>query len=268
MSRKIIFFDIDGTLYSYNYGIPKDTAEAVARLKERGHLPVLCTGRTKSMIFPDMFQFHAGALIAGAGTYVEVDGEILYQYEMPDSLARELIRDMQDFHILPVPEGITHMYYPLSDADAVRERIYNIYHDEIADVIRDIDKEPEIHISKISGKVYADSRLDLLQEKYGEQFLIVMHDNTLVELIPKGYSKALGIQRLMEYYEKKNPGMFCWEDTYAYGDSMNDYEMLRYVRYGVAMGNSQFQLKHKIRYVTEPYNEGGIRLSLQRFGLI
>lgn len=268
MKKKIIFFDIDGTLYSYKDGIPADTIEAVRLLKEKGHIPVLCTGRTKSMIFQDMFQFNMNALIAGAGTCLEIEGNILYQYEMPDSQARELISDMIKFHIIPIGEGIDYMYYPLSDKYAVSQRVFEIYHEEMGEAILDINTKDQIRISKISGKVLEDSRLDLLEEKYEDIFKIVVHDDTLVELIPKPYSKAMGIQRLLEYIEEKNPGMISWEDTYAYGDSMNDFEMLQYVKYGVAMGNSRFELKHKTKYVTEAYNQGGIYNSLKRFGLI
>lgn len=268
MKKKIIFFDIDGTLYSYYSGVQSDSVAAVECLKTAGHIPVLCTGRTKSMIFPEMFQFNMNALIAGAGTYVEADGTVLYQYEMPEANARELVADMQKFHIVPIGEGIEYMYYPLQDAEAMEQKVYDIYNQEVGNIIRDFYSESQIHISKISGKVFPDSRLDLLEEKYGNAFLLVMHGDTLVELIPKGCSKALGIQKLLAYYEEKNPGMISWENTYAYGDSMNDFDMLQYVRYGVAMGNSHFSLKQKTRYVTEAFDCGGIHNSLKRFGLI
>ena len=34
MDTKIVFFDIDGTIYSYEKGIPKDTAKAIELLKD------------------------------------------------------------------------------------------------------------------------------------------------------------------------------------------------------------------------------------------
>ena len=33
MDTKIVFFDIDGTIYSYEKGIPKDTAKAIELLQ-------------------------------------------------------------------------------------------------------------------------------------------------------------------------------------------------------------------------------------------
>ena len=71
MDTKIVFFDIDGTIYSYEKGIPKDTAKAIELLKANGHIPVICTGRTKCMIYPDFINLGFDNIIAGAGTYCE-----------------------------------------------------------------------------------------------------------------------------------------------------------------------------------------------------
>ena len=49
-NRKIVFFDIDGTIYRFDTGMPKDTYEAIKLLKAKGHIPVICTGRTRCMI--------------------------------------------------------------------------------------------------------------------------------------------------------------------------------------------------------------------------
>ena len=49
---------------------------------------------------------------------------------------------------------------------------------------------------------------------------------------------------------------------------MNDYEMLKYVNYGVVMGNAMDSFKSQIEYVTEDYDKGGIKNALERFGLI
>ena len=81
-------------------------------------------------------------------------------------------------------------------------------------------------------------------------------------MIPKKYSKAVGIEKLIS--ELQIPV----ENTYAFGDGMNDYEMLNYVKYGIAMGNAADEFKSLIQYVTDDYDKGGISNALKRFGLI
>lgn len=266
--KKMIFFDIDGTIYSYKKGIPEDTAEAISQLKQAGHIPVICTGRTKAMIFDEMLELNTEALVAGAGTYLEVEGEVIYQYEMEPQEAEDVISYMREYNIMPIPEGVHHLYYPLADIREEYQSVFKVYKEKIPDKIRDIDNCDRIQVSKISGRLFENSRLDLLKEKYQHKFQFVIHDGVLVEMIPNGYSKAVGIKKLIDYYNKINSETISLDDTYAYGDSMNDYEMLKYVRYGVAMGNSSSAFKNQMKYVTEDYDKGGIYLSLKRFGLI
>lgn len=268
MKRKIIFFDIDGTLYSYKKGVPEDTARALTMLKEAGHIPVICTGRTKGMIFPEMLELNTEAYIAGAGTYLEVEGKVIYEKRLSEELAWSVIHSMTECDIMPIPESVEGIYYPLSKMDAGYNKIYRTYVEKIPHNIRDLDKWKEISVSKISGKINECSDLKRMHKLFDEQFNFVLHGDVLLELIPKGYSKAVGIKRLLQYYNEQMGMEISIEDTYAYGDSMNDYEMLQYVKYGVAMGNSSYELKRQSKYVTERYDEGGIFKSLKRFGLI
>ena len=58
------------------------------------------------------------------------------------------------------------------------------------------------------------------------------------------------------------------EDTYAFGDSFNDIDMLNYVEYGCLMGNGDKELKNKVEYKTDRFDEGGIYNGLKKFELI
>lgn len=49
MGKKIIFFDADGTIIRNNI-VPESTKEAFKKLREKGHILVLCTGRALPQI--------------------------------------------------------------------------------------------------------------------------------------------------------------------------------------------------------------------------
>ena len=50
-NRKIVFFDIDGTIVDgATHTIPESTVEAIRRLRANGHLAFLNTGRTMASI--------------------------------------------------------------------------------------------------------------------------------------------------------------------------------------------------------------------------
>ena len=48
--NKIVFLDIDGTLYCDGIGIPESAQRAVAELMDKGCKVVLCTGRAYGMV--------------------------------------------------------------------------------------------------------------------------------------------------------------------------------------------------------------------------
>ena len=83
-----------------------------------------------------------------------------------------------------------------------------------------------------------------------------------MELVPKGYNKAVGIEKLIKALN------IPWENTYAFGDSLNDIDMLKYVKYGCAMGNSDDAIKEAIKYHTSDFDKGGIYEALKKFELI
>ena len=75
--RKIVFFDVDGTIYEINRGTPDSTREALEKLKAQGTYPILCTGRPKASMFPEVLDLNFPGMICGAGTYIEYEGRVL-----------------------------------------------------------------------------------------------------------------------------------------------------------------------------------------------
>lgn len=262
MQKKIIFFDIDGTIYHYEKGVIEDTKNAIRELRGNGHLAFLCTGRTKPMVTSDIMDIGFDGIIAGAGTYVEYEGKVLYQRQLETDMADKVIASMRRNGFMPVPEGHEYIYF--EEADKIvsgYKRAYNIYSTMIPDKIRSIE-EKNTYAAKVSGAFTKESNYDAIYAELSEDFTFVIHDGSLLELIPKPNSKAEGIRLLLDEIGIDH------ENTYAFGDSFNDLEMLLYVKYGVAMGNSTPDLFKHVKYRTADYDKGGIRETLKRFGII
>ena len=75
--RKIIFFDVDGTLTDVDGNIPADAAEAVRRARERGNLCVINTGRPFLHLVDQIKALGFDAYICSCGGYILADGELL-----------------------------------------------------------------------------------------------------------------------------------------------------------------------------------------------
>ncbi len=61
---------------------------------------------------------------------------------------------------------------------------------------------------------------------------------------------------------------FDISDTYAFGDGLNDLQMIEYVGTGVAMGNAVPELKEIADFVTKPVDEDGIAYAVKELGLL
>ena len=57
-------------------------------------------------------------------------------------------------------------------------------------------------------------------------------------------------------------------DTYAFGDGLNDVCMMKAAGHGIAMGNGQDLTKQAAEYITSDINEDGVYLGLKHYGLI
>ena len=97
-----------------------------------------------------------------------------------------------------------------------------------------------------------ESGAKLVEEAFPELKLPLFSSREGADVIEKEASKAEGLRRLCEYY-----GVPISE-TIAFGDSMNDYEIIQEAGIGVAMGNGTEELKRAADYVTSAIGEDGV----------
>ena len=262
--KKAIFFDIDGTLFSPIVGIPESTKEGIKRLKEKGHLIFVCTGRSKAMLLEEVKNMEFDGIIAGAGTYVEYDGSELFRYDMEEEETMNVSLKLRELGLIPVPEG--HDIFYLEDESKWTKEYKMVYEHFYYNVGGRIESMPPgdkgIKAAKISAVISKNSDIEGAREYFGEDYLVVTHGNIILELIPKGFSKAEGIRMILDKLGMSK------ENTYGFGDSMNDYEMLEYVQYGIAMGNSDERLLSVASYVTDTIENDGIYKALEKYELI
>ncbi|MNH24318.1 putative phosphatase [compost metagenome] len=83
-----------------------------------------------------------------------------------------------------------------------------------------------------------------------------------MDVLPGNGSKANGIAQMI-----KALGV-AKEDVYAFGDGLNDLEMLSFVGHGIAMGNAEDEVKAAASYVTSHVSENGIYEGLKLVGLL
>lgn len=257
--KNAVFFDIDGTLWDEKMQIPDSTVTAVRKLRENGNDAFLCSGRTRVNIATRELMEDIGfdGIIAGCGTFIEYHGEVVFEKIIPKEAVERLLSFLAQQNIPVVLEGHGCLY---ADMEDFRDDPYILHlKQQLGDLFLPL-KQHEF-INKFTANWRKGTKDEMISE-LGAEYELLFHEGQYVEGMPKGISKATGIQWICDYLG------IAHENTYAFGDSVNDLEMLTYVQTGIAMGNATDCAKQAADYVTKGLHEDGIYLGLKHFSLI
>lgn len=261
MDRKILFFDIDGTILSHRtYTISKYTKLAIQKAQANGHLAFINTGRVISAIPKEIMELGFDGFVCGCGTYVSFQNQILLHHFIPKEFTKGMIVDLRELGIDAVLEGPDAIYYDEAATNPIIKGVRE-YHDKNGFPTGSWH-DPTIMINKFCIWSSSDTANRTFMDKYAAYFDFIDRRKNLYEIVPKGYSKASGIQFLIDHLN------IPFENTFAFGDGENDLPMLQYAKHTIAMGNAPQAIKEIVSFVTLDVDEGGIKHALEHFCLI
>ena len=264
MDKKIIFFDIDGTILDEETNkIPESTLKAIEMLKANGHLAIINTGRTKA-ILPELIKNSGfNGFIYGCGTHIECNGQVLLDNKLGHALSKEIALDFKEFNLDGIGEGREFIYLDetsnIKNAEALR---LTIELPKEGFPFKSLSKLDELSFDKFVIFLNEDSNFEGFYNKHNDKFDFIKRSDDFYEVVPKGFSKATGIEYLINHLNIPH------ENTFAIGDSTNDLSMLEYAHNSIAMGNSHKDLLPLVSYVTTHIKEDGIYNALKHYNLI
>ncbi|REK65731.1 MULTISPECIES: Cof-type HAD-IIB family hydrolase [Cohnella] len=257
MAYKIVFFDIDGTLVDEEKQIPGDAAKAIRELQEKGIVTAIATGRAPYFFQPIAAEVGIASYISLNGAYVVHDGAPIYKHTIPRT-ALETLVGLAATHGHPLVFQGSEGYFANADAHPhVIESISSLKV-ELPGFNPSFWETDEIFQAFLHCEEHEEH---LYGELLNELRLVRWHQKAM-DVLPNGGSKARGIEQLLKHLG------IAPEEAVAFGDGLNDKEMLSFVGLGIAMGNAHEQLKPYADYVTARVDEGGIVSGLRYAGLI
>lgn len=258
---KAIFFDIDGTLISFEtHKIPASTQEALKELRSKGIKIFIATGRPWCLI-DNLADLEFDGYITVNGSYCfTADHQPIYKGCIPQEDIERLIDSRQAEHTPFVFVHDNDMF-----VTGINERVLKV--SELIEIpaprVAPIEEARGKDILQMMGYFTAE------EEKNSDLFQTVLpHCEPMrwyplfADIIARGNSKRMGIDKVLEYYG------IDLKDTMAFGDGGNDVPMLKHVATGIAMGNAEAHVKAVADYVTSAVDDNGIANALQHFGLI
>ncbi|MDO5145748.1 MAG: HAD family hydrolase [Eubacteriales bacterium] len=268
-NKKLLFFDVDGTLLAGGLPgyLPKSTMEALIKAQENGHYLFVNSGRTYSFLPQVIREFPFDGYLCGCGTEVIFHGETLYHNVIPMHLRRSLKSILHESGVQAVFEGHSSCFFDQEvDPFPPVTFLKDVYLDKTdPDVCRSFDDE-ELLFDKFGIYVGQNSDKALFLKKLHPYFQLIrlehQGDYQFGEIVPAHCSKATGIDLLVKHLD------CSIDDCFVFGDSANDLAMLQHVTHSIAMGNSVPEVLSIASYVTTPVDREGIPMALKHFRLI
>ncbi|CAD2074766.1 Cof-type HAD-IIB family hydrolase [Phocicoccus pinnipedialis] len=256
--KKILFFDIDGTLLDTNKNIPESTKYAVKELKKAGHTVAIATGRAPFLFSKIREELDIDTYIACNGQYVVVDSEVIHKESIPETDIVALTnKAMTNDH--PI------VYIDHEDMASNMES--HVHVDEGLGSLK-FDQDPIHDPNYFEGREILQALLfceEGKEDAYEEQFtnldFLRWHPLSL-DVMPSGGTKAKSVKRIQAHLGLED------KDIYAFGDGPNDYEMLQQVENSVAMKNGVEQSKSVAKLVTDHVDNDGLYKAIVKLGLI
>lgn len=288
---RAVVMDMDGTLLNEHNQITEKTRDYLIGLEKQGIQLILASGRSYTRLLDYAHQLKMDEY---GGYLIEIDGVALYDLHKQK---RTKYHEMQPEEIREVFTWLTGQpaesqamfdnglfdYYP-SAFQAIKEKIRK--KENLPDDfpwtagpwswLTDFrDGYPDIHYVQSADEIDRPiNKIQIMQEeeplevlyqnlmnRFSESFSIYRTTPRQLEILPAGYSKGAGVQKLMEK-EGWKP-----EEVIVFGDGENDCSMFETVPYSFAMGNARDYVKKRAWAVAPSNREDGIVEALKSLGL-
>lgn len=259
--KKIIAMDLDGTLLKDNKECPKDTKKYLQKLKNKGYIIVIATGR----ILKSAKDITDGAKFAN---YVISDsGSIIYDTKYKEIISESMINQSDlikickeyesDWGVLEICDKkwcnvYTNLEYKIREYDNLILNI-NDFLDNQQEIthISIIPKQDCVYkiIDKLKKEV-PNLKVSLMQDSFSDLKYIEIHNNEI--------NKYEGIKLIADKEKIDNKNIIC------FGDGLNDLDMIEKSGIGVAMGNALAEIKQMADFTTLSNNDEGIKYFLEQ----
>ncbi|WP_108652508.1 Cof-type HAD-IIB family hydrolase [Dongshaea marina] len=238
---KVVVSDLDGTLFNQAHQISPYTRQVIHQLLDQGYKFILATGRhhqdvqkIRSQLGIDCF------LITSNGAMVhDKQDNLIHTQSIEPKLVAKLLE-------IERPTGVHANIYrgdewfvEQESPDLLEFHPDSAFSYQLCD-FRSLDKEgtTKLFFSGSHEELLALEKV--FEAQLGDKLHIAFSLPTCLEVMAKGVNKGSALEAVL-----KVKG-FKAEQSVAFGDGMNDYEMLKTAGLGVVMSNAHDRLKQQL----------------------
>ena len=278
MSIKLLAFDLDGTLLDDSKAVPYENTLALRAAAEKNILTVPASGRIfRFMPEPVRTQLSARYFITtnGGEVYDAVSDSVLYSAEIPlqraldvldhfdtvdgiydcyadnaGYMSRAFMEKADDYFLDPVLNAMLHSYTLKTRTPVDDLRGFMTARGGSLQKLQMFFRDPEerLHQLEVLPRLFPDL---VISSSLANNIEVNSAEATKGQALSALCAK-LGIDR---------------SEVMAFGDGLNDLDMLQFAGIPIAMGNADPLIREKAAYITASNNEAGLAKALIHFGL-
>ena len=257
---KIIFSDMDGTLLDEQGNLPEEFPQVIEEMKSYGVLFAPASGRQYYSLLDSFSDYKDDFLfVAENGTLVKQGGKELFSSPMPRKLALKVIKDglanTPGYGVVCGKKSAYALHEQYTEEFQAEMHKY-FTHALAVDGFDDLDDDI-IKVSFFDPTANADKTLYPYLKKYNGRLQVVLASAYWVDIIGFGINKGIAIQQVQKKL-KITP-----KECAAFGDYMNDAEMMSSVYYSYAMANAHPKVKELARFEAKSNAEHGVMVQIR-----
>lgn len=254
---KLISVDMDGTFLNDDKEMSPEFDKVFKALKEKNVKFCAASGRQLASLKTVFDKYKDQMLfVAENGAVMEIDGQPIVNATLTREISDKFLarlKELDDMRILYCTSDYS--YIDRTDDESMENaRIYLPKFEIVKDVAHIEELPVKISVHSKNG-YYNDFKL--LVEEFSDEASICTSGFDWLDIVPKGTNKGTAIAK-MQAILGISP-----KETMAFGDQMNDFEMINQAYHSYAMDNAIDKIKQIARYTAPSNNEFGVVSTLK-----
>lgn len=236
---KLLATDYDGTL-CYAKNVQQEDLDAIRAWREEGNLFAIVTGRSKESIDKQIAEYNIPCdyiVTNNGGMVFDSEGrelgsnyldfitsvDIFYAVKFYDNVISYVVNDGVHRHRFVIRDDIEDHRYPTMKSDPNEDEILSMTN--YAQIVLSMtSREAAVEMAKIINDFFYET-------------IVAYPNNYVVDIVPKGISKATGMEFLSEFVGVDE------KDVYTIGDGHNDIPLMEYGVHGAVISSADPEIK-------------------------
>ena len=251
---RLIVSDIDGTLVKDGeHRLNPEYFDVILKLRNKGMQFAAASGRQWASIEAVFEPIKEKIFyLSDNGSYVGCHGRNLFLNPIERGLATELIQAVRQIPGLDIVASGPDVAYTDTKSRELMDLLIHGYRYQVEQV----DDILAVHDQLIKLSVYKNGGIQEatkgLADRFGKRLQMAVAGERWMDAMALGVCKGQAVRLLQESLDIKP------EETMAFGDQMNDMEMLSQAYYSFAVANAREEVKKAARFQADSNERDGV----------